>query len=99
MKKNTWKILTVALVITIVSIRFYRKYQREKKKEDQQELIKKQFERTNKSLQEQREIKWKNTQKGQQDSLDSIRKIQRNNNMKLLKGAQKKLQEEVNKKN
>lgn len=99
MKKNTWKILTVALVIMVVSIRFYRKYQREKKREDQQELIKKQFERTNKSLQEQREIKWKNTQKRQQDSLDSIRKIQRNNNMKLLKEAQKKLQEEGNKKN
>ena len=99
MKKNTWKILTVALVIMVVSIRFYRKYQREKKREDQQELIKKQFERTNKSLQEQREIKWKNTQKGQQDSLNSIRKIQRNNNMKLLKEAQKKLQEEGNKKN
>ena len=99
MNKNTWKILTVALVIMVVSIRFYRKYQREKKREDQQELIKKQFERTNKSLQEQREIKWKNTQKRQQDSLDSIRKIQRNNNMKLLKEAQKKLQEEGNKKN
>ena len=99
MKKNTWKILTVALVIMVVSIRFYRKYQREKKRQDQQELIKKQFERTNKSLQEQREIKWKNTQKRQQDSLDSIRKIQRNNNMKLLKEAQKKLQEEGNKKN
>ena len=99
MNKNTWKILTVALVIMVVSIRFYRKYQREKKREDQQELIKKQFERTNKSLQEQREIKWKNTQKGQQDSLNSIRKIQRNNNMKLLKEAQKKLQEEGNKKN
>ena len=99
MKKNTWKILTVALVIMVVSIRFYRKYQREKKREDQQELIKKQFERTNKSLREQREIKWKNTQKGQQDSLDSIRKIQRNNNMKLLKEAQKKLQEVINKKN
>ena len=99
MNKNTWKILTVALVIMVVSIRFYRKYQREKKKEDQQELIKKQFERTNKSLQEQREIKWKNTQKRQQDSLDSIRKIQRNNNMKLLKETQKKLQEEGNKKN
>ena len=99
MKKNTWKILTVALVIMVVSIRFYRKYQREKKREDQQKLIKKQFERTNKSLQEQREIKWKNTQKRQQDSLDSIRKIQRNNNMKLLKEAQKKLQEEGNKKN
>ena len=99
MKKNTWKILTVALIIMVVSIRFYRKYQREKKREDQQELIKKQFERTNKSLQEQREIKWKNTQKRQQDSLDSIRKIQRNNNMKLLKEAQKKLQEEGNKKN
>ena len=66
----------------------------EKRKEDQQELIKKQFERNNKSLREQREIKWKNTQKRQQDSLDSIRKIQRNNNMKLLKEAQKKLQEE-----
>ena len=99
MKKNTWKILTVALVIMVVSIRFYRKYQREKKREDQQELIKKQFERTNKSLQEQREIKWKNTQKRQQDSLDSIRKMQRNNNMKLLKETQKKLQEEGNKKN
>lgn len=99
MKKNTWKILTVALVIMVVSIRFYRKYQREKKREYQQELIKKQFERTNKSLREQREIKWKNTQKRQQDSLDSIRKIQRNNNMKLLKEAQKKLQEEGNKKN
>ena len=97
--KNTWKILTAALVIMVVSIRFYRKYQREKKIEDQQELIKKQFERTNKSLREQREIKWKNTQKRQQDSLDSIRKIQRNNNMKLLKEAQKKLQEEGNKKN
>ena len=99
MNKNTWKILTVALVIMVVSIRFYRKYQREKKREYQQELIKKQFERTNKSLREQREIKWKNTQKRQQDSLDSIRKIQRNNNMKLLKEAQKKLQEEGNKKN
>lgn len=97
--KNTWKILTAALVIMVVSIRFYRKYQREKKREDQQELIKKQFERTNKSLREQREIKWKNTHKRQQDSLDSIRKIQRNNNMKLLKEAQKKLQEEGNKKN
>ena len=36
MNKNTWKILTVALVIMVVSIRFYRKYQREKKREDQQ---------------------------------------------------------------
>ena len=40
----------VALVITVVSIRFYRKYQREKKKEDQQELIKAVRE-TNKNLQ------------------------------------------------
>ena len=77
----------------VVSIRFYRKYQREKKREDQQELIKKQFERTNKSLRNREKSNGK-IHKRQQDSLDSIRKIQRNNNMKLLKEAQKKLQEE-----
>jgi hypothetical protein len=58
-------------------------------------MVNKQFERTQKLLREQEVEKQNKKSQRRLDSLDSIRNAQRNENMRKLKEAQKRLEEEI----
>jgi type II secretory pathway pseudopilin PulG len=83
--KKVWSgIILVLIIAAIAGSRIYRKYERQKQRDEQQQQINEQFERTQKLLRE-KELEARNEKsKRRLDSLDSIRRAKHNENMKML---------------
>jgi hypothetical protein len=95
MKKIWTGIITVLIIASIVGFRIYRKYDRQQQKDQQQKMMNEQFQRTQKLMQEKETEERNKKSQRRLDSLDSIRTAQYNENMRKLKEAQKRLEEEI----
>lgn len=98
MKKKLAGLLSIVLIVVIVSVRLYRKNQRAQKKEEQQKEINRLYIQNQEFLKNEQEKNRKLANQRRLDSLDSIRKANFDAGMKKLKDAQKKIQEEIDKK-